>query len=308
LKRSPVSLKNGVVGLAEDEDLVVQAGRGERGLRGGARRVDALVEAAVDAEHRGLGALEARVLRERPVEGRRRVEAVVAGREQSPDHAAAEAEPDCREAAAGDAPLELGEGVQHVLVEADGRDRGELGGHLRLAGEGARAALLGEQVERERGPAAGGEAPRDLADVVVQPAVLVDDQHRAGRLARGRRPRRHEGAVAAGERDRHRRDGRPLDDLGVVLGAATVVAPAAVRRGRGLGLERRQHRRGRGAAEPQQAEAAHRLPARDDPVAVILGDLLGQVALELGHRSLLTRVDVYAVHQRPPAIVAYATR
>jgi len=78
--------------------------------------------------------------------------------------------------------------------------------------------------------------------------------------------------------------------LGVVVRAAAVAAPAAVHRGRRLRLERRQQRRGGCAGEPQQAEAPHRLPAGDDPVGVVLCDLLRQVALELGHRSLLTRV------------------
>ena len=80
----------------------------------------------------------------------------------------------------------------HVVVEArrvGRRDRRQRGHARRLVRERAGAALLGEQVERERAEAVRREAPGDVADVVGQPAVLVDDQHAALELGRRRRPR-----------------------------------------------------------------------------------------------------------------------
>ena len=74
-------------------------------------------------------------------------------------------------------------------------------GGLRRVGERRRAALLGEQVDRERRVAAGGEPAGDRADVVGEAAVLVDDQDRAARASAG--PRRPAASgPRAGERDR----------------------------------------------------------------------------------------------------------
>src|SRR3712207_8604001 len=52
----------------------------------------------------------------------------------------------------------------HVGDEALGRDPRERGCHLGLARECAGASLLREQVERQRGVPAGGEAAGDRAD------------------------------------------------------------------------------------------------------------------------------------------------
>src|SRR3546814_6792317 len=64
--------------------------------------------------------------------------------------------------------------------------------HLaRLVLVGRRAAGGREIVEGERGIAGDGEAPRHVADVRVQSAVLVDHQHgRHGRVARGAKDRK----------------------------------------------------------------------------------------------------------------------
>ena len=53
-----------------------------------------------------------------------------------------------------------------------------------------RAAFLGQQVDRERGVAVGGQTWRDRADVRGQPAVLVDHEHGTLRLRRPWRRRR----------------------------------------------------------------------------------------------------------------------
>ena len=70
-------------------------------------------------------------------------------------------------------------------TKRSGGDLRERGRHLGLAGERPGAALLGEQVERQRGVPAGGEPAGDRADVLGQPAVLVDDEHAAARLGGG---------------------------------------------------------------------------------------------------------------------------
>ena len=62
----------------------------------------------------------------------------------------------------------------------------------------------------------GGEAARDVADVVGEAAVLVDDEHRAARALR-RGPRALEGAARAVERDRLRADHGPALDGAVGL-------------------------------------------------------------------------------------------
>ena len=84
--------------------------------------------------------------------------------------------------------------------------RAERADRLRVATEGLGAALCGQEVDGERGVPVGGEARRDRADVIGEPAVLVDHEHRTFRLRR-RGIGTLELAVGAGERDR-RRGGR----------------------------------------------------------------------------------------------------
>jgi hypothetical protein len=112
-------------------------------------------------------------LGERPVERRGCGKAPLAGSQQAPDHPAAEAEADRGDRLARDPAAQLADGGLHVGVEARRRDGRERGGDGGLVGEVRGAAFLGEQVERERRPAARREAPRDVADVVDEAAVLV---------------------------------------------------------------------------------------------------------------------------------------
>ena len=109
----------------------------------------------------------------------------------------------------------------------------------------------------------------------------MDDEHAAARLPR-RRPGSDQAGGRAGPRNVISRvgtaaastAGTALRDLAL---AATVARLCAVRDGR------REQRRRRGTAEPEQPQAAQRLAPGDEPVGVVFGDLLGQVALELGH-------------------------
>jgi hypothetical protein len=101
---------------------------------------------------------------------------------------------------------------------------------------------------------------------------------------RSRGPGGHEPAARAGERDRLGRDGRPVIGGGAAAAAAPVAAGAL--RGR-VACGGAQQRGGGGAAHAEQTEPPDGVASRDDPVRVVLGDLLGQVALQLGHRLLL---------------------
>ncbi len=74
------------------------------------------------------------------------------------------------------APLELVEAGAHVLDESLGWSLAEDAADRALIGDGRSAALLGQQVDRERRVAGPGEPLRDRADVVGQAAVLVDDE------------------------------------------------------------------------------------------------------------------------------------
>jgi hypothetical protein len=103
---------------------------------------------------------------------------------------------------------ELDHARLQVGVEACGIHAGEDGGDPGLVADRGGAALLGEQVDRERRDAGGGKAARDLADVVDQAAVLMDDEDATHRVGR-RRPGAHQRAVRPGERDRLRGDRRP---------------------------------------------------------------------------------------------------
>src|SRR5688572_6875579 len=83
-----------VVGVAEREQLVLEPRGLERRLRRRQRGVHARVEPAVDAEDRRARAAEVAARREWAVERRGRGQPLLAGREQAPDHPAAEAEAD----------------------------------------------------------------------------------------------------------------------------------------------------------------------------------------------------------------------
>ncbi|GFJ82267.1 hypothetical protein Phou_064470 [Phytohabitans houttuyneae] len=173
--------------------------------------------------------------------------------------------------------MQLGHGGLHVGDEALRRDLRQCGGHLGLAREGAGAAFLGEKVEGERRVPAGGEAAGDRADVLGQAAVFVDDEHAAARLDGGR-PRGQQRTAGSGERDRLAGYRCP----GGLLGAAPALG-LGVALGRLAGGQRgQQPGRGR-AGHAEQAEAAHRLAARDDAVGEVFRDLLGEVPLDLRH-------------------------
>ena len=78
-------------------------------------------------------------------------------------------------------------------------------------------------------------------------------------------------------------DRRPRGDPAVrVAVPVTVVAAFVLAAGAGLRLGR-DHRRRRGRAHAEHGEPPHRLPPRDDPVDVVLRDLLCEVPLELRH-------------------------
>ncbi len=55
-----------------------------------------------------------------------------------------------------------------------------------LVGDGRRAALLGQEVDGQRREAGSGEPVGDRPDVVGEPSVLMDDEHRATRGGRHR--------------------------------------------------------------------------------------------------------------------------
>jgi hypothetical protein len=114
--------------------------------------------------------------------------------------------------------------------------------------------------------------------VVVQAAVLVDDEDAAARLF-GRCPRTQERpALGPDERDRLGRDRRLQARR---PGRARSRWAPCCRR---ISRESREQRRARREAQSEQAESSQRLAPRDDPVDVVLGDLLRQVPLELSHR------------------------
>ena len=90
-----------------------------------------------------------------------------------------------RQLGAGDAALELVEAGAHVGDEPLRWRVAERRVRVALARQARGAALLGEQVDRQRAVAVGGEPRRDRADVRRQPPVLVDDEDSAlGRVGR----------------------------------------------------------------------------------------------------------------------------
>jgi hypothetical protein len=119
----------------------------------------------------------------------------------------------------------------HVGVEARRVDLREDRRDLRLVADLRRAALLGQQVDREGRPAVRGHPAGDVADVVGEAAVLVDDEHGAAGALR-RRPRALEGAARAVEGDRLRVDDRPALDGAVGPGRTRRARMAPARRAR----------------------------------------------------------------------------
>ena len=152
------------------------------------------------------------------------------------------------------------------VPEVDERGRGH--------GEGRRPALLGQQVDRQRGVAGAGQPAGHAADPVAQPLVLVDHQHTAARIGGGR-PGALQFTGRAGPGDR-------CGGYGVFHA------------GRGCRRFRRRAASGRGAVVlragghqcccgsgryTQQGQSAQRFAAGQQPVGVIGGDLLGDIAL-----------------------------
>ena len=167
-------------------------------------------------------------------------------------------------------------------------------------GEGFAAAFLGEEVDGEGGVAVGGEPGRDRSDVVVEPAVLVDHEHRAlGRGGRGEETLELDGR--AGEGDRFAPDGgedasgslgrRRLSWLAALAGGATepggaVVSPGAAEPAAGAHASSRAMAAvGRQAEEGQPSQG---LPTGDDPVRPVLANLGREVVVEC-HRPRVRR-------------------
>ena len=73
-------------------------------------------------------------------------------------------------------------------------------GGVTLARQAGGAALVGQQVDRQRRVPVGGQARRDRADVRGESAVLVDHEHGA-RGRRGRREHPEQLTVRSGEAD-----------------------------------------------------------------------------------------------------------
>ena len=176
--------------------------------------------------------------------------------------------------------VQLAHAGLHVRDEPLNRDLRQCGGDLGFAWERGGAALARKQVDRERRVPGGGEAARDRADVVVEPAVLVYHEQPAARGHR-RGPRAHQRhAVRPVPRDRHGGDGRPVGRRRARGGGRGAASTGRPRGGRA------EHHTGRRAGDAEQPEPPHCLPPRDDAVRMILCHLFGQVALELRHRRL----------------------
>ena len=189
----------------------------------------------------------------------------------------------------------------HVGDEARGGDTVQRRHRRGLVGERSSAALLGEQVDRERRVAARGEPAGHRADVVGEAAVLVDHEDAAAWLRRTR-PCPHQLAPAgAPERDRcgrvgDHRLGRALRRCGCATGPSLP------------GGKRGEERSGGRHADADERQPAECLTSRDQPVRVIERDLFDQVLLELCHRLLhdrscrgpdrFSRTEAAAVHIR----------
>ena len=184
------------------DDVVLESGILERGLRAVARRVHAVVELGVDPEDRGFRVGEVgSFVRRRAVERGGGRQPLIAGLDQLPDHAAAEAEPDRTDLRVGDATLELVDRRRHVGDEVVRLGFAEQLHDLSFVVVLRRAAAGRQQVDRERGVATRRETSSNGLDVIGEPAVLVDHEDSALRiLCRGERAERA-AAARAGERD-----------------------------------------------------------------------------------------------------------
>ena len=158
---------------------------------------------------------------------------------------------------------------------------------LRLVRERRRAALLGEQVERERREPVGGEPPRDVRMWSVSPRFswMTSTPPRGFAPAAPtppcsgpRGPANVIGFVATGAQASPPSVAVPV---AVPVAVAVVAAAAAARAASAASMPAAAV-----APTPSSAEPPHRLPTRDDPVDVVLGDLFREVPLQLRHPTL----------------------
>ena len=219
-RRRRVVARAGVV-----EERVVGAARRSRSRtssrapaqRGAARprrvALTRVVEPAVDRRApRALEPEKVAAVRERAVERRGRGEARLAGGEQPPDHAAAEAEADRGDllAAAARRASSLTAACMSASKRSGVRLRRAPPSTSRLAGERRRPALLGEQVDRERGEAARPRSGRRRADVVGEARGSRGSRaRRRDRPARGAPTRPAASRCGPGNVIGSRRDRRP---------------------------------------------------------------------------------------------------
>ena len=225
----------------------------------GPHRVDARVGVGVDDHHRRFDARHALGRSGRAVERHAGVHVAAQLDREAVGHAAAPAEPGRAEAAVGQrVPLEVARAVDHVLVELVG---------VEAALQGA-AVVVVARIAPHRGQAVRGEgeepghrrAPRDVLDVRVQAAVLVDDQHRRKRPVAGRL---HEIAAHLPRRAARRR----------VLDVGPRHPRVGERDGLRLRVARQQslgHPEGRDAPDGHRRGAVEKLTPGDVAVAVLV--------------------------------------
>jgi hypothetical protein len=258
----------------------------QRGDGGVARAVHTRVVIRVHGEHGGLRPGEVGRGRCRPVEGCGRGDARLARGEQLPRHAAPEAEADDADLLARHSLLHLVDRGTHVGHQTGGRRGAERADGLRVAAERGGAALLGEQVDRERGVAVGREPGRDRADVVGEATVLVDHEHRAlgarrrgpGALQLAVRPREPDGLARAGRRGGRGRGGRRRRRRAELRfrrprrrGAGAVVGSAAARG---------DQRAGRGDTQSEQTESSQCFATRELTVDEVERDFFLQITAQ----------------------------
>jgi hypothetical protein len=157
------------------------------------------------------------------------------------------------------------------------RGLAERGGRLRVSADGRGTTLLGEEIDRERRIPVAREPEWDRADVIREPAVLVDDEHGALRIGR-LRPCTLQLTLRAAELHRLGGGGRAARGrCGLLPG---LVAATSVSAARG------EERGGAGSGQPEEPEAAQSLPSGEDRIGVVESDLLGEV---LAHRHVEER-------------------
>ncbi len=263
----------------------------ERRACGGAGGVDSRIVLRVDPEHGSLRARDVPALGEGTIEGNGSGQARLLRGEQKPHHPAAEAEPGRSDLLAGKSAAKLRHPRLHVRNEARCGSRPERSHRLELVRERRGSALFRQQVDRQRRVAARRQAARDSANRVVQPSVLVHHQHTATRLGCGR-PGAHEPpALRPAEHDLASRSRRGLGLSRLRLRRRSRSRRDPHPRPCLVGQNRSEQRRGRRAAQPEQSQPAQRLAPGDEPVRMILGDLLGQIPLQLRH-DVLRRISL----------------